>query len=96
MKRFLWLVARTSLWLVLSYELGIVLYRYIDTHVLECPSWIERIVRFGLDIFGYSEVEDPDTIGAFCGLFALVLCWLFVAIALFLSYRLITRTLRRR
>lgn len=96
MKRFLWLAFLISLWLILSYELGIVVFRYIDAHAEECPLWIYRIVRSGLDTFGYSDEKDPDTIGAFCGLFALVLSWIFSALALWLAYRLSTRIVRSR
>jgi hypothetical protein len=76
---------------LLSYELGIFLLRYIDARIQECPRWTEWIVRFVLKAFGYSDERDPETIGAFCGLFTLLLCWIFVATTLWLAYRLITR-----
>ncbi|MDR5838056.1 hypothetical protein [Caballeronia sp. LZ034LL] len=95
-KRLLRQALLISLWLILSYELGIVVFRYIDAHAQGCPLWIYRIVRFALDAFGYSDEKDPDTIGAFCGLFALVLSWIFSALALWLAYRLITRIVRSR
>lgn len=85
-----------SLWFFLSYKLGIFLLRYIDAHIEACPEWIERSVRFALDSFGYSDVRDPETVGAACGLFALVLCWIFVAMVLLIGYGLIARLIRNR
>ncbi|MDR5761589.1 hypothetical protein [Caballeronia sp. LZ035] len=96
MKRILWLALRTSLWLVLSYKLGVVLFRYLNTRVEEAPGWIEWTVRFALKIFGYHDVQEPETIGALCALFALVLCCIFVAMVLLIVYRLIIRIVRSR
>ncbi|MDR5824264.1 hypothetical protein [Caballeronia sp. LZ043] len=96
MKKMAWFVLQISLWIFLSYKLGIFLLRFIDAHIEACPEWIERTVRFALDSFGYNDVRDPETVGAACGLFALVLNWIFSALALWLAYRLITRIVRRR
>jgi uncharacterized protein involved in cysteine biosynthesis len=91
MRRFLPLFIRIVLWIVLSYKLGILLVRYIDARVHETPRWLELTVRFALKISGYGDVQDPETIGALCGLFVLSLCWISVAVGLLGLYRLFTR-----
>lgn len=85
------LFVRLALWLVLSYTLGIVLVRYIDARVQETPGWVESTVRFALRASGNGDVQEPETIGALCGLFVLGLCWIFVAVSLLAAYRLIIR-----
>ncbi|MDR5838053.1 hypothetical protein [Caballeronia sp. LZ034LL] len=93
-RRTLKTIGLISLWFFLSYKLGIFLLRYIDAHIEACPEWIERSVRFALDSFGYSDVRDPETVGSACGLFALVLCRIFVAMTLLLIFRSIVRVIQ--
>ncbi|MDR5824262.1 MULTISPECIES: hypothetical protein [unclassified Caballeronia] len=90
-KRIFKLILQFSLWLVLWYGLGVVLFRYLNARVEEAPGWIEWTVRFALETLGYGDVQEPETIGAFCELVALVLCWIFVAMVLLIGYRLIAR-----
>jgi len=59
-------------------------YRYMT----EMPQWMHDTIRVVLDHTGNTDIREPDDLSVIALLSTLVACWIAVAIALIVSYKI--------
>ncbi|SAK78085.1 hypothetical protein AWB80_04711 [Caballeronia pedi] len=66
-------------------------YRYMT----EMPDWMHQTIRVVLDNTGNADIREPDDLSGIALLSTLVACWIAVAIALIVFYKISRQLVHR-